>query len=435
MSQNNREGLLSYLKKNGKTENESWDTLSKKFGFSSADATRSYYKRNQNKKLLKDTSHNDIFSPKRPDLSSTDYESKINNEKGISSVKWISTKETLTEVEIYKECKMDPVKWVMTQIWHKKRSGGWIYSADFKLKPSNHIDNTTQRIDSLLKNYKTSYIPLTKENIIQNNKYTEPVALYISLTDAHLDRLTTHGRNIKDAVNQYLETIEYLVMKSFCCNFVDEIVYVIGNDLFNSDTYFTETTAGTQQHDNVMYDESYERIFDMQVKAINKLKQFCNKLHVKFVPGNHDRTKGFYLVHALDVYFHSDKNIIFDREATNTKVYTYGNNFIGMHHGDTKPENLPLYFAKKYSKEWGGSKFQEIAIGDKHVKRSWEQKIKPTEDEFAGVRVFMTPSLTDNSLWEKDGLMDVGISAGICRWYAKNTGKCGEIEHRIFLKD
>ena len=302
------------------------------------------------------------------------------------------------------------------------------------MKFKNHNDNIKQEIENILSNYKTPYVPLKKDQIHINKIFTDPCAVFISLTDAHLDRLGTHGRTLDDAINQYLNIIECLILSSYHCKNVDEVVYVIGNDLFNSDTYFSETTACTQQHDNSMYYDAYEKIFDMQVKAINKLKQFCNTLHIKFVPGNHDRTKGFYLVHALEVYFKKDKNIIFDRGAENTKVYIYGDNFIGMHHGDTKPEDLPLYFAQKYYKQWGKAKYKEIGLGDKHVKRSWQLRVKPTEDEFNGVRIFMTPSLCDNSLWEKNSLFDNSIAAGICRIYNKTKGKCGEFEERLNIK-
>lgn len=419
-------GLIKHLLKTGKLESESWNDLADAYGFAKGEDARNCwktYRKNHSsqttKKLISDIE---------------EFESLIDNSKGEGTVKWISTKEVLTEAEIYKECKMDQKKWSLESIWHKKRAAGFLYSANFKLRLHHHTENVKQEIEKILHNYKTPYHPLKKEDIFINTKFADPCAVYISLTDAHLDRLGVHGRTIDEAIKQYLETVENLILTCYHCKLVDEVVFVIGNDLFNSDTYFSETTNGTQQHDNSMYYDAYEKIFDMQVKAINKLKQFCNKLHVKFVPGNHDRTKGFYLVHALEVYFKGDKNIIFDRGAENTKVYIYGDNFIGMHHGDTKPEDLPLYFAQKYYKEWGKAKYKEIGLGDKHVKRAWQLRIKPTEDEFSGVRIFMTPSLCENSLWEKNSLYDTSISAGICRIYSKTKGKVGEFEERLNIK-
>lgn len=428
----NKQGLVKFLSKNGKTDEYSWDSLADAYGYSNGEAARHAWAKAR-KQLKKGTV---VYTgPSVPLQNQPDtFESLINSEKGTGKVTFISTRETLTDQQIYKECKMDPSKWELTQVWHKKRSTGFVYSANFKLLTKKDAKVIGNNIEEVLNNYKTKYVPINKQDILQNTHFVEPCAVYLSLTDSHLDRLTTNKRSFDDAIKQYLETVDYLTLKAYSSFLVDEIVYVIGNDLFDSDTYYSETTDGTQQHSNVMYDESYERIFDMQVKAIGKMKQFCNKLHIKFVPGNHDRTKGYFLVHALEVYFKSDKNIIFDRAATNTKVYTYGNNFIGMHHGDTKPESLPLYFATKYSKEWGPREYKEIGLGDKHVKRGWELKIKPTEDEYSGVRIFMTPSLCDNSLWEKNKLYDTSISAGICRVYSKTDGKCGEFEKRLNLK-
>lgn len=427
----NKQGLINFLNKNGKTDKFDWSELALKFNLTTGEAARSIWK---NYRKLNNVSKNFMGEEVSSFPFTEEFEQRINKEKGLGEVSFFSTKRALTDEEIYKECQIDPKKWVLTQIWQKKKSTGFNYSANFKLIAKNSVQAVEQDIETILNRYKTKYIPLQKTDLLINTKYSEPCAVYISLTDSHLDRLTTHRRSLDDAINQYLETVEFLSAKSYSSFNVDEIVYVIGNDLFDSDTYYSETTDGTQQHSNTMYDESYEKIFDMQVKAINKLKQFCNKLHIKFVPGNHDRTKGFFLVHALDVYFHSDKNIIFDRTADNTKIYTYGVNFIGMHHGDTKSDLLPLYFATKYGKAFGNAEYREIGIGDKHMKKGWELKIKPTDDEYSGVRIFMTPSLCDNSMWEKNKMFDTSISAGICRIYGKTEGKCGEFERRLNLK-
>lgn len=289
---------------------------------------------------------------------------------------------------------------------------------------SNNIETTNLSFLSFLSTFKTPNIPLPY------NPIDSLSCVYLSITDAHLDRLTTTNSQLLETVNNYYKAVHNLISQATRLTAIDEIVYVIGNDLFNSDTYFNTTTNGTQQQDNSIYSYSYEKIFEVQVKCIMMLKKYCNTLHIKFVPGNHDRTKGFYLVHALSVYFSNDNHIIFDREATNTKCYTYGNNFIGMHHGDTKIEALPLYFATRYGEQFGKARYREIAVGDKHSKKSWFYRMKLGENEDNGVRVFMTPSLSDNSLWEKNNLYDTGIKSGICRIYDKEKGKFAELEYR-----
>lgn len=436
MSQN-KQGLINHLVKFGKTDKFSWEELAAKFQFHNGEAARHVWaKYRKSAKVSRDRKPSILKKEllQYPVTVEDAFESTVNKEKGTSDIVFSSPKKALSDDEIFKECNLSKDKWSLVQIYQKKRASGFVYTANFKAISKNDPKSVQKDIEHILNNYKSNYIPLKSQDILCNTQFSDPVAVYISMTDSHLDRLTVGKRGLDDAVKQYLDTVEYLILKSYCCNLIDEICYVIGNDLFDSDTYYSTTTDGTQQHSNVMYDESYEKIFDMQVKAICKLKQFCNKLHIKFVPGNHDRTKGFFLVHALNVYFQHDKNIIFDRTADNTKVYTYGENFIGMHHGDTKPEQLPLYFATRYYKEWGKAHYHEIGIGDKHTKKGWELKIKPTDDEYSGVRIFMTPSLCDNNQWEKSKMFDTSIAAGICRIYSKKEGKCGEFEKRLNIR-
>lgn len=423
--ESNKTGLIKYLVTEGKTDDISWDQLAKTFNFSSSEAVRSFWKwyKNKDKNLV---NNKEILVD-----TLIEYEAKINNEKGEGTIKWISTKEVLTTEEIYKECKMDAEKWVMTQIWHKKRGTGFVYSADFKLIKQNTQDKLGKEVIDILNEYKSDYVKLSKQDILQNTKFADPCILFMSLTDAHIGRLATNGKTLQEQSDIYLNTLNTLLHKAYQSNFIDEIVYVVGNDLIDSDTFFGTTTNGTQQSGNEMWDKVYEAAFDCQVKAISTLKQFCNKLHVMFIPGNHARTKEFFLLHGLSVYFKGDKDIEFDRTADNTKVYVYGENFLAGHHGDTKPEKLPLYFASKYYKQWGEAKYKFIFLGDKHHKQGWNLKINQTEDEIEGVRICMTPALCGNSQWEKQNLYDTGIAAGVCSVYSKKKGRVMEIEEKI----
>lgn len=420
----NKKGFLEYLKIHGK--DKSWQKLAEQFNYKDESSTR------KTATKLNTEDYKNIIKTRDELLQEIDeFEQKTNNEKGTSSVKWISTKEALTEEEIYKECHMDPNKWILTQIWHKKRSAGFIYSADFKLKLSNHVDNVQNEIEHLLETYKSKYKPLVKDQLVINDSYTSPNMIFISLTDLHLDKATNDNLSIEVKIKNYQNILEKLLYRAYKNCFIDEIVYVTGNDIFNTDCYFQTTTNGTPQTNNTTWNDAYERIFDMQVQAISKLKQFCNKLHIIHCPSNHDLTKGFYLAHALEVYFKGDKDITFDRTAEYTKVYTYGVNFLGVHHGDTQVEKLPLYFASKYGKQWGSTRYREIALGDKHFKKSWQLKLNVSENEMEGVRMFMTPSLGGFGQWDKRNLYDNTRQTGIVRYYSKDFGYAGEYEESI----
>lgn len=424
----NKNGLIQHLLITGKKEEESWDKLANSFEFRSGEDARNHWKwyRNKNKNIIE----------KKETLINTleEFEQKINSERGEGTVKWLSSKEVLTEEEIYKECKMNPEKWILTQIWHKKRGNGFVYSADFKLKFTKTQKQENEGIDKILtflSIFNSKYIPIQKNDVIINENYNDSNVVFISLTDLHLDKATEDNLTIDKKISTFHYILDKLLYRAYKNCLIDEVVYVTGNDIFNNDNIQGSTTHLTPQFNNCSWHQSYEKVFEMQVKAISKLKQFCNKLTVIHCSSNHDRTKGFYLAHALEVYFKSDKSIVFNRSAEETKVYTYGVNFIGIHHGDTTPEKLPLYFASKYGKQWGECKYREVAIGDKHSKKSWQLRIKSTEDDIEGVRIFMTPSLGGFGQWDKQQLYDNTIQSGIIRFYSKETGYKGEMEEKI----
>lgn len=437
----NKNGLIKYLEKHGKTSAYSWQELAEKFGYERGETARNTWL-NYRTEVRNNPSKAQKLSQK-PKYREVELQNIIAEQeelivdmnlkegKAKASFGHSIAPEAMSIAQVYEECKMDPTKWELTRIWHKKRATGFVYSANFDLKKHDSPTVIGVTLEDVLKNYKSDYQPLHRSQIIQNNSFKRPCAAYISLTDAHIDKYQISREPVEERIATYKRTLDVLLLKAYHSHLIDEIVYVIGNDFFNSDTFYSTTTNGTQQYNNSEWYDSYEMAFDLQVNAINRMKQFCNTLHIKFVPGNHDRTKSFFLLHALAVYFQSDKNIIFDRSAEDTKVYLYGDNFIGMHHGDTKVEKLPLFFASKFYKEWGTAKHKEIGLGDKHHKKSWQLKLNVSEDEMEGIRMFMTPALCKSGQWDKSKMFDNSIPAGICRVYDREKGKITEFEERI----
>ena len=414
----NRNGLTQHLLIEGKTDKISWDQLATTFSFSTGEAARSYWKwyRNHNQNIIKSKeSLADCLE---------EYEAKINNEKGTGSVKWISTREVLTEEEIYKECKMDPTKWIMTQIWHKKRGLGFVYSADFKLKTQKEDDVLVK----ILENYKTPYKPISKSDFIQNNKFDNPTCVLLSLPDLHLDKLTVDQLSAKKSVENYETVLMNLLHKCYSSHFIEEIVFVLGNDFYHTDSIHNTTTKGTPLFVNTEWDHAYEMGYDLMIKCISKVKQFCNKLHVVLVPGNHSVTKEFYLAHALEMYFKSDKNIDFDRTKLDQKVYKYGETLFCFSHGNNVNEKLPLVFATSFHKIWGECKYKEIILGDKHHN---SEKIFSSQGEDNGIRMRILPSLSGTDQWHQDNLFVNSIQSGIALVYDLKKGKCSEFEERI----
>lgn len=406
--------FFEYLEKHGK--DKSWEELAEQFGWPSGEHARNAWRRWRNKREDQPEEPAYITSRFTEDTHKGEANVEINVDVEIRSLDELITKANI-DTEVW-----DVLKYTQNY-WGNSSHPHWQVKAILGRKEKN----TDEAVINFLKKYKSSYVPLTENQIFLNPSRKHPVCCLLAITDAHLDKKTLDGQSIEYKIEQYHKVVSALMLRACRAFYVDEIVFTVGHDIFNTDTYYNTTTNGTQQENNCGFEEAYEKIFDCQVKAISTLKQLCNKLHIKYIPSNHARTKEYFLVHALEVYFKADKNIIFDREASPTKVYTYGQNFIGMHHGDTKLPALPLYFAQKYYREWGGCKYKQIFVGDKHRRQVWN-----TDGyEMEGVRVTMTPHLGGYGQWDKTQLYDNGIQGGICTIFDKEKGRVAELEERI----
>lgn len=310
----------------------------------------------------------------------------------------------------------------ITNYWSKLQPNGYFTSSIF-CKRKQGKDYSIEDFSKFLENYKSNYIPRTS---IERFVDKDTVDVELSVSDLHLAKkyVDEKNLNVEKRAQKFYSIVEKLVLRT--CNFynIDEIIFPISNDFFHTDTYWNTSTKGTPQDVIVEYDKEYEVGFDLLVRCITLLQSVCNKLKVVLVPGNHDRTKGFYLAHALNVYFKEHPEIEFVRNKDNDKAVVLGETFIGYHHGNCKIEQLPLLFAtnKETSVAFGKAKFREVHTGDKHHYMAKEVK---------GVRIQQMPSMSGNDRWHKDNLYVNNIRAALLLMYDKKKGKVGEIEERI----
>mgnify|MGYP003440515827 FL=1 len=341
-------------------------------------------------------------------------------EKGTTEIKFHHTAEVLGEEEIWQETKMDKTKWKFVQVYHKKFGKGFLYTANFRAKGINDI--TGNDILKTLEDYKTPYIPLNKSDILINSSFGKPTCAFIDITDFHLDKRDIYETPIEQKVEEYHKLLDGLLYKAYQSNNLEEIAFVVGSDMLHTDNFFNQTTKFTQQETTVRWDEAFNLAFDIYVQSINKLKQFCKKLNVILIAGNHSRTKEYYLAFALKKYFESEKSIVFDISTSPRKVFTYGNTFIGLHHGNTKLEALPIVFAKEFTELWGKAKYHEILVGDKH---------HYMEKDYSGVRIKMLPACTNADTWHNDNNFTTSEQSAIVSIYDKEKGRCMQIEEKL----
>jgi hypothetical protein len=347
---------------------------------------------------------------------------KVNNEKGTLESTIETNFEPKDDLELARMHKINLDKYKISNYWTKQKSNGKFTSSVFATLRQPK-DYTAEDFAKFLE----SYIPtvtLIKEEIANSDKGGyEDVDIELSIADFHLAKKTLEGESIEDKKEQFLKTVFNLVEKVRNSFTINKIVFPISNDFFHTDNYQNQTTAGTPQDVLTEYDNEYEAGFDLLVTAINYLQSVSNCVEVVLVQGNHDRTKSFYLAHALEVFFKPNRNIWFQRAHTTTKSVVLGSTFIGYHHGNCKIDDLPLLFATgKDSFDFGVAKYREIHTGDKHHYMAKEIK---------GVRIQQMPSLSGTDRWHADNNFVNSIRAGLVLIYHPTLGKIGEFESRI----
>ncbi len=346
---------------------------------------------------------------------------KVNVEKGTIESTITVKFEPKDDIELAALHKINLDKYVITNYWSKLQPNGDFTSSVFS-KRKEAKDYSPEDFAKFLENYKPVNVKIAK---LSSNTEKDFVDVEISLSDYHLAKKTIDGdNNPEERALRYFNVAQSLIMKVRANYNINTVVLPISNDFFHTDNYQNQTTNGTPQDTILDYHSEYELGFAVLVDTINMLRQHCNDVTVVLVQGNHDRTKSFYLAHALDVYFKNDFDVEFIREHGVIKAKVLGNTFIGWHHGNCKIDDLPLLFAThpEYSHFFGNAKYREIHTGDKHHYMAKEIK---------GVRIQQMPSLSGTDRWHLDNNYVHSVRAALALVYDSKLGKICEFEERI----
>ena len=313
-------------------------------------------------------------------------EFKEDLDKGTAEIKGLSSIEPKTPEEIIEILKIDTKKWKLSTYWNKERNDGWFISAmvtAIKHEPKDILAE-------VIANFKPQYQPVT-EPIIQNTFIGDTIGI-ISTQDLHFGK-----ENNDDIVGHFKEAVKNLVYRAYMSHKLSRIIYVVGGDLLNMDSFSGTTTSGTPVDNGMRAQDAYKSAFDALHWSISFIKQFCENLHVVYVPGNHDRLSSYHMAHALSKCFDTDEhNIYFDIEYSERKVVTYGNNFFAFEHGDVSKKNTALVYATEFPKSWGITKYRTCYTGHFHSKKTTEFV---TENEHNGFSIKHLPSLCSTDYW------------------------------------
>jgi hypothetical protein len=217
----------------------------------------------------------------------------------------------------------------------------------------------------------------------------------VNLPDAHIGKLawgleTGHGNyDVKIAEQVYWTALESIINRAKGYAF-ERVLYILGNDLLNSDDIEGRTTAGTYVSSDARYHKTFSSVRNLMIKSIERLRQVA-PLDVMVVSGNHDQLSCWHLGDSLECFFHGYDDVTIDNSPRARKYYEFGNVGLMFVHGHKgKKTDYPAIMAAEQPQMWGRTKFRECHSGHLHATKT---------DEQHGFRTRILPSLTAPDDW------------------------------------
>ena len=316
-------------------------------------------------------------------------------------------KEVKTKEDLIKECEIDLSEWEITKMVHNAwgKEGNQNYQVKAWLVPISADKVFVDEFKTFLAGYK----PGPKVAKLTIGKDKPKVCLVLPKQDAHFNKLDINGYNdILSRFNANSSSINNMLAKATATNCLDETVYIVGSDQFNSE-WTSLTTKGTPQANILSYQEAFKAICNHEVEIITTLLSYSNTVKIVFIPGNHDQYVGWHLIDWLEAYMKNNERLSFDSRVDNTKYYRYNNSGIMLNHGDAiKPKELAQKFPMGFKSEWSKCENFYIFTGDKHHEMSLD---------INGIKFYQIPQLSN----AKSG------------WDDKNGYTCSKAEMTAFV--
>jgi hypothetical protein len=238
---------------------------------------------------------------------------------------------------------------------------------------------------------------------IKREEQEDPHLFIIDIADLHINKycdidLTGANYNSAIAVQRAVDGTRGLIKKASGFN-LEKILFVIGNDVLNTDNLLKGTTKGTLQDTDTHWLRAFNIAKECYIKCIEICVGVCD-VDIVHCTSNHDFMSGCFLAETLHAWFRNCKNITFNIGAKYRKYYKYHSNMIGLEHGEKgKMANLPLLMAQEEPQMWASTKFRYSYLH--HVHHQDKTQFKSSKDYIgANVTYLRSPSSAD--IWHSD---------------------------------
>lgn len=230
--------------------------------------------------------------------------------------------------------------------------------------------------------------------------------LVIDAADVHFGKLSVVQEtgveyNSEIATKRLLSGVKTLLEKASLFG-VDQIIFVLGNDILHTDNPFGTTTAGTKQDTDGQWWQAWNAAKEAYIKAIELCRDVAN-VKLIYCPSNHDYMSGFHLADYIAAWFNGDKHIDSSDvglSIAHRKYIKYGVNLIGLSHGDgAKETDLPSLMQYECRKEWAETKYAYWLLHHVHhkvVKKYGKCSKVQSEKDYTGVTVLRNSKFVAN---------------------------------------
>lgn len=252
----------------------------------------------------------------------------------------------------------DPSKWELVRLrvneWTARNSDDeelYNYQIRLDVKPKSINKITLADIRKANKEYTYKH-PFIKPTKIEGN-----YALEIGLTDIHIgspefDELL-FLKTIVD-IAEYAKSVEGL--EKIYLNWYGDVIHV--------DNTNKTTTRGTQLEMPMSAYDMYQKAKEIIDFTITEFA-FTN-INFIWVQGNHSRFAEYALFDGTKDRWINNKHIKFDVDERRRKAFLYGNQLVGVYHGDLAKAQTFDWLARDFDVLWGKSKYREQHSGHLH---------------------------------------------------------------------
>lgn len=396
-----------------------WGKLARKHNYASQEALRNKFKRERQKRgesyIRKDVDSKED----EPYRGTIEYkeDGSVTSDRIIK----ISDMDAKSPEKVMEAHGFDPKLWDVvacrSNFWHGQKAFGnglaVLHQSRIVLRPKKP-GITLEDIKEFFEN-----LEIPKSKFVYNNpnvKNNNEKTLEIPLPDLHfgVDSFDDDGSIHKEFDAVFKSVMNEIIIKA-AVKKPEKIILVPMGDIFHFDGPKRQTTAGTQMQSKFDYAYLFDHVSNLFISIINELSKIA-VVEILYVGGNHDKAMGFFLIKALEYYYHMTDTVIVDSSPITRKWRTIYTALIGWVHGDMPKINATSWLHKEAKADYGNTKYAEIHAAHIHHQTLLEKDgvilrhlptiIEPDawhyEKGYIGnVRTLMT------FLWNKNGLEEI----------------------------